>query len=68
MSEKQNISARMAKDLIQYTDQIAEMNGTSRSKTLELFIGIIQDYFTSDQLYLEYSTRGDIDGRKKSGV
>lgn len=67
MSEKQNVSARMAKDLIQYTDQIAEINGTSRSKTLELFIGIIQDYFTTDQLYLEHTARGDIDGRKKLG-
>ena len=68
MAEKQNVSARLAKDLIQYTDQIAEINGISRSKTLELFIGIIQDYFTTNQLYLENTVRGEIDGRRKSGV
>ena len=65
---KPTVSMKMDTSILEYVDQIAEINGTSRSKTLELFIGIIQDYFTDDQLYLEYTTRGDIDGRKKSGV
>lgn len=67
MSEKQNVSARLNKDLIRYTDQIAGQNGTSRSKTLELFISIVQDYFTNDQLFQEQGVRGEIDGRKKFG-
>ena len=59
---------KMDKDLLAYIDQIAEQNATSRSKTIELFISIVRDYFTNDQLFQEQNVRGEIDGRKTSGV
>lgn len=64
---KKTVSMKMDTDLLAYIDQIADQNQTSRSKTLELFIDIIRDYLTSDQLYQEYYVRGEIDGRRKFG-
>ncbi len=66
---KPTVSMKMDTGLIEYVDQIADQNQTSRSKTIELFITIIRDYLTDDQLFQEYHARGDTDGRRKnSGV
>lgn len=60
------VSMKMDTGILEYVDQIAAQNQTSRSKTIELLINIVQSYFTNDQIYLEYTVHEEKDGRKKS--
>jgi len=65
---KKHINFRLDTDIADYLDHISEMNNITRSKAIELAIGIVKDYFTDKMIRLEYEARGDIDGRKKIQV
>ena len=62
---KRSICMTIAPEYVEYLEHIAEINNTSRSKSLELIISMVQDYLTDAQLVMEYNVRGEIDGRVK---
>lgn len=52
--------------VLDYISHIAEMNHVSRSKAAEIVFGLVQDYFTDQQIALEFQVRQPIDYRKKA--
>lgn len=64
--QKKVTTMRLRDDILDYLDQIQNQTQLSRSKSVELLVDIIRDYFTINQVCLEHSVRDDIDGRKKA--
>ena len=63
--KKLHVSLRLPEDTIEFANKVAETNGISRSKAVELIIDITRDYFSDNQLSLEHQVRGNKDGRFK---
>jgi hypothetical protein len=67
---RQVVQARIASSAIDFIDHVAEMNSVSRSKVVEMLAFIVNDYFSDEQLKMEYNVRKHSemkDGRKARG-
>lgn len=51
--------------VVSYLDRLAEINHTNRSRTVEILTDMIQEYFTEEQLKLEFQYRAGTDNRTK---
>lgn len=62
---KTHISIRVDGNLVDFADNIAELNEVSRSRVFELALELVSDYFSDNQIKNELLARGKNDGRFK---